>query len=168
MGKIETKELSFQELYNLQRTIQGEIEDKRADLEHIKDTLQARTTVEAFKDTYVEMKTNTMASSCSVTVRTKGQNLCKVYGVGSSTSLKGAIKRAHQITLIPRMLDLLNRVSDPRCYAFELREDAKNLIKEASAEDMRMEETGKAMSTYRSNGKSTVYTLVRKEDEQEH
>lgn len=165
MGKIETTELSFRELCNLQRTIQSEIAGKQADLEHVKNTLRARNTVEAFMNTYVEMKTNMRANSCSITVRTKGQNLCKVYGVGSSSELKMATRRAHQITLIPRMLDIIGRISNPTGYIFELRDEAKALIEDASGHNMKMEETGKVMSTYRSNGRSTVYTLIKKEDE---
>lgn len=166
MGKIETKELSFTELYDLQRTIQGEIAEKQEDLEHVKRTLRARNTVNTLKNTHVEMKTNSRASSCCINVKTaSGYNVCKVYGVGSHDSRERATVRAHQITMIPRLLKFLAKVADPRTYGYELKDEARGLFDEASAANMVYKETGKVPSTYASNGKSTVYTLTKKEDE---
>ena len=42
-----------------------------------------------------------------------GKNICRIYDVGRKGDSDIAAVQAHQITLIPRMLKLINEVSSP-------------------------------------------------------
>ena len=150
---------TYQGLHNEKIKVEAQLVKTQQELERIDKFMQVKKTLEIAKNLQVVNRTNRSANSSSITVSCpNGYNKCKVY--------HGDVSFAHQITLIPEMLKIVQRVAEGD-YTFKFQNQAEELLKNASGVTVTWEKIGEEQHKVKSYGKTKIYKLVQATEEEQ-
>tara|TARA_R110002012_G_C11386110_1_gene583930 strand:+ start:81 stop:599 length:519 start_codon:yes stop_codon:yes gene_type:complete len=159
MGKMNTKTneldystFSYQGLRTHKSKVEAVISKNQEELELIDKFLQVSRTLEIAKNLEVIRRQSGSERSSSITVATSsGHNMCRVYSNNASF--------ANQITLIPEMLKIVQKVASG-AYSYTFREEAEKLLEEASGSNVMWDLISKERHKTKARGYTRVSKLV--------
>ena len=159
MGKMNTKTneldystFSYQGLRTHKSKVEAVISKNQEELELIDKFLQVSRTLEIAKNLEVIRRQSGSERSSSITVTTSsGHNMCRVYSNNASF--------ANQITLIPEMLKIVQKVASG-AYSYTFREEAEKLLEEASGSNVMWDLISKERHKTKARGYTRVSKLV--------
>ena len=159
MGKMNTKTneldystFSYQGLRTHKSKVESVISKNQEELELIDKFLQVSRTLEIAKNLEVIRRQSGSERSSSITVATSsGHNMCRVYSNNASF--------ANQITLIPEMLKIVQKVASG-AYSYTFREEAEKLLEEASGSNVMWDLISKERHKTKARGYTRVSKLV--------
>ena len=159
MGKMNTKTneldystFSYQGLRTHKSKVEAVISKNQEELELIDKFLQVSRTLEIAKNLEVIRRQSGSERSSSITVATSsGHNMCRVYSNNASF--------ANQITLIPEMLKIVQKVASG-AYSYTFREEAEKLLEKASGSNVMWDLISKERHKTKARGYTRVSKLV--------
>ena len=160
MGKMNTKTdkldystFSYQGLRTHKSKVEAVISKNQEELELIDKFLQVSRTLEIAKNLEVIRRQSGSERASSITVTTSsGHNMCRVYSNNASF--------ANQITLIPEMLKIVQKVASGAYYIHSLQEEAENLLEKASGSNVMWDLISKERHKTKARGYTRVSKLV--------
>jgi len=159
MGKMNTKTdkldystFSYQGLRTHKAKVEVVISKNQEELELIDKFLKVSRTLEIAKNLEVVRRQSGSERSSSITVATSsGHNMCRVYSNNASF--------ANQITLIPEMLKIVQKVASG-AYTFTFQEEAEKLLEKASGRNVMWDLISKERHKTKARGYTRVSKLV--------
>ena len=150
--------LTYQGLRQEKIKVEARLKKTEDELTRIDKFLEVKKTMEVAKNLEVINRSNYSANSRSLTVSTpSGYNKCKVY--------HGDVSFAHQITLIPEMLKIVQKVADGgSCWTIQ--DKAEELLKKASGRNVTWTEVGREQHKVKSYGKTIISKLIPAKDDE--
>jgi len=154
MGKIESKSFTLRELNQKVYTLTKDIEDKQTEIKTLNEKIKRYSVLNVSNNLTVYRSCKNSYSAYNVLIKQGGNNVCRLYGTVRHKLAQTSLF-AKQITLIPRMLTLVSKIVDGY-YAYDLTEEAQDILYEASSESINWEEVraSKNENTYVLRSKS--------------
>lgn len=157
--KLDYSAFTYQGLRNEKMKVEERLVKTQQELERIDKFMQVKKTLEIAKNLEVVSRTNQSANSKSITVSCpNGYNKCKVY--------HDDVSFAHQITLIPEMLKIVQRVAQGD-FTYKFQDQAEELLKNASGATVTWEKVGEEKHKVKSYGNTRIYKLVQAKEEEQ-
>tara|TARA_R100000458_G_C8232407_1_gene213718 strand:+ start:356 stop:877 length:522 start_codon:yes stop_codon:yes gene_type:complete len=153
--KIDLSDCNLQELRSHKIDATNKLKACQEKIKHIEGLLQVRAIMEVARNLQVMKRENQTASSTSMTISQDGTNLCKIY--------HGNTPLAHQITLIPEMLKIVQKVAQGE-LTYRFKDDAEQLLKDISSSSVMWEHVGKEKHKVKAYRYTDVSKLVQKKD----
>jgi len=151
-NELDYSTFSYQGLRTHKSKVEAVISKNQEELELIDKFLQVSRTLEIAKNLEVIRRQSGSERSSSITVATSsGHNMCRVYSNNASF--------ANQITLIPEMLKIVQKVASG-AYSYTFREEAEKLLEEASGSNVMWDLISKERHKTKARGYTRVSKLV--------
>ena len=151
-NELDYSTFSYQGLRTHKSKVEAVISKNQEELELIDKFLQVSRTLEIAKNLEGIRRQSGSERSSSITVTTSsGHNMCRVYSNNASF--------ANQITLIPEMLKIVQKVASG-AYSYTFREEAEKLLEKASGSNVMWDLISKERHKTKARGYTRVSKLV--------